>query len=315
MSGPVTVYAQSWALGLAQIRIGDSAGNIASTVPVLGNPKTLGAMANTKYVGNVDFFKQESGFPLSEDGVIPLREGAAFECAFKELTPYNIAIARGLDPTAARSAGVKMGIVHNSVLGTVDPAKAIAVTNDAGPINETWVIVFTGATTYKCYGLTTGQVQGDDMGTPLDGAVATAFEPVNGASKYFTVPAGFFTGTWAEGETYVFSTSAYNAAGNALYAAPQAGVVPIGGMIAPAYVRAEIVYTFPNQATLTWIFPRAQIAASQELDFQTESEASSPIRIESKRADAQVSGGNAAWNYAAGSSYGPLGCMIWTPAA
>jgi hypothetical protein len=117
MSGPVTVYAQSWALGLAQIRIGDSAGNIASVVPVLGAPKQLGAMANTKYVGNVDFFKQESGFPLNEDGVIPLREGAAFECAFKEITPYNIAIARGLDPTAARSAGVKMGIAIKTVPG------------------------------------------------------------------------------------------------------------------------------------------------------------------------------------------------------
>ena len=311
MSGPVTVYAQSWALGLAQIRIGDSAGNIASVVPVLGNPKTLGAMANTKYVGNVDFFKQESGFPLSEDGVIPLREGAAFECAFKELTPYNIAIARGLDPTAARNAGVKMGIAMQTVLGTVDATKAITAGNTVGPINETWVIAFTGATTFICYGLTTGRVQDDTA----DGAVGAVFAPDNGVQQYFSIPADFFTGTWAAGQTYVFSTSAYNAAGNVLYGAPQTGTVPIGGMIAPAYVRAEIVYTFPNQATLTWIFPRAQIAASQELDFQSESEASSPIRIESKRCDDQVSGGNAAWNYAAGSSHGPLGCMIWAPAA
>jgi hypothetical protein len=185
MSGPVTVYAQSWALGLAQIRIGDSAGNMASTVPVLGNPKTLGAMANTKYVGNVDFFKQESGFPLSEDGVIPLREGAAFECAFKELTPYNIAIARGLDPTAARSAGVKMGIVHNSALGTVDDTKAIAVANNAGPINETWVVAFTTATTFICYGLTTGRV----VDGVADGDVGVLFAPDNGANLYFTIPA------------------------------------------------------------------------------------------------------------------------------
>jgi hypothetical protein len=309
MSGPVTVFAQSWALGLAQIRIGNSAANIASVLPVLSAPQQLGAMANTKYVGNVDFFKQESGFPLNEDGVIPLREGAAFECAFKEITPYNIAIARGLDPSAARSAAVKMDIATATALGTVDATKNITVTNDAGPISETWIVTFTGAAAFVCYGLTTGRVQH----TLADGTVGAAFSPDNGGAKYFTIPADFFTGTWAAGETYVFSTSAYNAAGNALYGDPQDGIVPIGGMIAPAYVRAEIVYTFPNRATLTWIFPRAQIAASQELDFQIESEASSPIRVESKRADSQVSGGNAAWDYAAGSSYGPLGCMIWTP--
>jgi len=311
MSGPVTVYAQSWALGLAQIRIGNSAGNIASVMPVLPAPSALGAMANTKYVGSADFFNQESGFPLSRDGVIPLREGAAFECAFKEITPYNIAIARGLDPSGARNAGVKMGIAMQTILGTVDPAKSITVANNAGPINETWVIAFTGAATFICYGLTTGRVQ--DGGA--DGAVGSVFAPDNDALLYFSIPADFFTGTWAAGQTYVFSTSAYNAAGNGLYSAPQAGTVPLGGMTAPEYIRAEIVYTFPNRATLTWIFPRAQIAAAQELDFQAESEASSPIRIESQRADSNVSGGNAAWNYASGSSYGPLGCMIWTPPA
>ena len=315
MSGPVTVYSQSWALGLAQVRIGNSAGNIASVVPVLPSTKSLGAMANTKFVGSVDFFKQESGFPLSEDGVIPLRQEAAFEVAFKEITPYNIAIARGLDPTGARGAGVKMGIIHNSSLGTVDAAKAIQVENNAGPINETWIVIFTGATTYECFGLNIGKVQGDDEGTPVDGAVATAFEPLNGANKYFTIPADFFTGTWAEGETYVFSTSAYNAAGNNMYAQPQEGLVPLGGLVAPEYIRAEIVYTFPNMATLTYIFPRAQIAASQEMDFQAEDALANPIRIESKRADSNVSGGNAAWDFSPGSSYGPLGCMIWTPPA
>jgi hypothetical protein len=311
MSGPVTVFAQSWALGLAQIRVGNSPDNIANVLPVLSNPDSLGAMANTKYVGSVDYFKQESGFPLSEDGVIPLREGAAFECAFKELTPYNIAIARGMDPTGARNASVKAGVSKSTLLGTVDPAKSITVLNTAGPINETWVVTFLTATTFSVYGLKTGKVQD----TLADGAVGSIFAPDNGVLKYFSIPVGFFTGTWAEGETYVFSTSAYNEAGNALYSDPQSGIVPIGGLVAPDYIRAEIVYTFPNKATLTWIFPRAQVAASQEIDFQEENPASTPFRIESKRADDQVSGGSSVWNYAAGSNYGPLGCMIWAPAA
>lgn len=309
--GPTTVYAQSWALGLAQIRVGNSADNIASIVPVLPAAKTLGAMANTKFMASADFFKQESGFPLMEDGVIPLRDAAAYECAFKEITPYNMAIARGLDPSAARSAGVKEDISKVSTAGTRDVAKSITVANNAGPINETWILTFTAATTFLCHGLRTGKVQDGSA----DGATGSVFAPDNSSNVYFTIPTSFFTGTWAAGDVYVFSTSAYNAAANNLYGAAQEGDLPLGGLVAPEYIRLEVVYTFPNGATITSIFPRAQVAASLEMDHQSESEASSPIRIESKRADSGVSGGNSAWNFATGSATGPLGTMIWTPAA
>lgn len=99
--GPVTVDTSTVALGLAQIRIGASAGNLASTDVVLTSSDSIGAMANTKFMGNTDWFKLESGFPLLEDYTTPIREQAALECSFKEITPANMALAYGLDPAAA----------------------------------------------------------------------------------------------------------------------------------------------------------------------------------------------------------------------
>ncbi|PIW31782.1 MAG: hypothetical protein COW28_06865, partial [bacterium (Candidatus Ratteibacteria) CG15_BIG_FIL_POST_REV_8_21_14_020_41_12] len=64
-------------LGLAQVRIGASAANIASTAAVLSVSDSIGALAATKFTGNTDFWVHESGFPLTEDMTIVLREKAA----------------------------------------------------------------------------------------------------------------------------------------------------------------------------------------------------------------------------------------------
>jgi hypothetical protein len=98
-TGPLTRNPQAVALGLAQIRVGASAVNIGNVAPVLLNTASIGALANTKYTGKTDFWKLESGFPLLEDLSIPIRESAALDCAFKELTIANMAMARGIDPT------------------------------------------------------------------------------------------------------------------------------------------------------------------------------------------------------------------------
>jgi len=97
-SGPVTSDTSTIALGLAQIRILNSADNIAETEPAGAAADSIGALANTKFTGNTDWFRLESGFPLLEDYVVPIRETASLECAFKEITPYNMAMAYGLDP-------------------------------------------------------------------------------------------------------------------------------------------------------------------------------------------------------------------------
>lgn len=189
-TGPVTKDTTSVALGLAQIRVGLASTYIGQINPVLAAVNNLGALANTKYTGAVDFFKLESGFPMMEDAVFPLRETAMIECSFKEITPYNMAIARGLDPTS--------------------------------------------------------------------------------------------------------------------YTDNHYARLPIGTMATPVYLRMEAVYTFPDGVNKLYIiFPRCQIVANQELDFQAEEPAAVPIQIEAKRADSEVTGGHVIWDDM------PLGCFLW----
>jgi len=98
-TGPLTKNPQAVALGLAQIRVGSAATNIATTDPALASTDSIGALANTKYTGKVDYWKLESGFPLLEDFTLPIRESSSLECSFKELTIANLALARGIDPS------------------------------------------------------------------------------------------------------------------------------------------------------------------------------------------------------------------------
>ena len=74
--GPLTKDTTTVALGLAQIRVGDSANNITRTKPVLTSSDSIGALANTKFTAAAEYFKLESGFPLMEDTTFPLRDNA-----------------------------------------------------------------------------------------------------------------------------------------------------------------------------------------------------------------------------------------------
>jgi len=189
-SGPTTRDTTTVALGLAQIRIALASTYIGQSRQILTASNSLGALANTKYSGNAEYFRLESGFPLQEDAIFPLRENAMMECSFKEITPYNLAIAVGADPSS-------------------------------------------------------------------------------------------YTDTH-KGEIY------------------------LGTRTAPVYVRMEAIYTFPDGTNkMIIIFPRAQVAASSEIDFQAEEAAAIPISIEAKRADSEVSGGHVIWDGA------PLGKIIW----
>lgn len=99
-TGPLTKDTTTVALGLAQIRIGASAANIGSINSVLTSGESIGALANTKFMSEKDYFTLESGFPLLEDDIIPIREKSSLECAFKEITPYNMAMAQGENPSS-----------------------------------------------------------------------------------------------------------------------------------------------------------------------------------------------------------------------
>lgn len=111
--GPVTTDTSTIALGLAQIRVVSSSDNIGYTYAVGATGNSIGALANTKFTGNTDWYKLESGFPLIEDYTTPIREGAMLECAPLEITPKILDLAHGNDITSgsysAHSGEVALG--------------------------------------------------------------------------------------------------------------------------------------------------------------------------------------------------------------
>ena len=86
-------------------------------------------------------------------------------------------------------------LTRTSSAGTIVSDAVIAI--GSAPITETWTIVFDDATHFH--------VDGNDLGTlDLTGTVGSLLAVKN----YFTIPALFFSGTWAEGDTCVFDTTA-----------------------------------------------------------------------------------------------------------
>lgn len=81
------------------------------------------------------------------------------------------------------------------------------------------------------------------------------------------------------------------------YTDAHSGEITLGTMVAPAFVRAEAVYTYPNGTNKMYIiFPRANVTSSVNLNFAAEDNANVPITIESKRSDSDIDGGDAAWD-------------------
>jgi hypothetical protein len=113
MSGPTIKDSGTLALGLAQVRVIASAANIAKPGVASTASDSIGALASTKFTAEVEFWRHESGFPLKEDSIIPLREKAHLECQYEEIKPYTLALARGFDPTTesytASSGEVTLG--------------------------------------------------------------------------------------------------------------------------------------------------------------------------------------------------------------
>ncbi len=111
MPGPITTDTTVLAAGFAQIRIGDSATNISNTAAVLTSSDSIGAMAATKFMAPTEWLDHESGFPLKRDFTTVTKEEAKLECSFEEMSPYNIALAYGIDPTGGGYASAHSGEV------------------------------------------------------------------------------------------------------------------------------------------------------------------------------------------------------------
>jgi hypothetical protein len=305
--GPITKNVTSRALGLLQIRVGNSANNISTITPVLSAANSIGALADTKFNASAEFFMQYSGFPKRLDGTVPLSEEAALEGAYKEITPFNVALARGLNPTASVAAQALHDIVINSDAGTRDATKSIAVSGAGNwaVIDDEWIVVFRDpASSYAA--IETGSIYGKKSGHVIDfDDLSAAIEPVDGdGDKLFSIPADFFTGDWIDGDTYVFGTLA---GGDSAYADAHEGSIGLGGLVAPVDIRVEGLYTFPNGIyTMTFVFPRAQVSGNLEIAYAAEDEAAPPIVFNAQNASSDNVAGNAVWDNM------PLGRIIWS---
>jgi len=285
-SGPVTRDTSAVPLGLAQIRVGASAPNIAKETIALTKEHSIGALASTSFSGNTEFWKLESGFPLMEDLSIPLRETASLTCAFRELTSKNLAMARGLDPIADVPATIN---VVGFVTSTGTTTGNIAVDDLGGVVNDTFTVIFQTGTSISIHGNVTGHI-GDFNDLTVDIA------PLNGANPYFTIPANFFDSNWIADEQYVFETTPF-VPGTSMYSDNHSGEIKLGAMKTPDFIRVEAVYTYPNQINHMYIiFPRGNATSSLELEFQLEEGATVPLTFEAKRADDEVMGGHSVWN-------------------
>jgi hypothetical protein len=140
-TGPTTKDTTTVPLGLAQIRIGAAAPLVGQIRPILSASDSIGALANTKLTLNQEFYKLESGYPLLEDALFPLRESAMLECAFKEMTPANLALAKGLDPASSDYAAAHSGSIPLGSLATPEYVRMEAVYTFPDGTN-TMVIIF-----------------------------------------------------------------------------------------------------------------------------------------------------------------------------
>lgn len=292
-TGPVTKDTSTVAVGLAQIRVGLSAVNVSSATPVLTSADSMGALADTKFNTTAEYWKLESGFPALEDLSIPLKEAASLECSFKEITPKNMALARGIDPFSVGTGWKASDVAKvKSAAGVVDTTKDVG-TFGAGTIADTFTITFTSATAYGITAMSGAAIAGT-------GAIGTASAFTIGAAAAFTVPANFITGTIASGDVFRFTIMKDG------YADNHSGAIGLGGLKAPDYIRMEAVYTYPNGVnTMTIIFPRANVTSSMELAFQASDNAAPAVTFEAKRADSEVSGGSAVWDEM------PLGVIVF----
>ena len=291
-TGPVTRDVSTVALGLAQIRVGASAPNVSNANSCLLSTDSMGALADTKMTSNVEYWKMTSGFPALEDMSIPLSETCAFECAFKEITPKNMALARGIDPFSVGAGVVASDIaVIASSLGTVDKAKVLVCA--ATCAIDTFTVKFSSASAYAIEGFNTGAVTGA-------GTIGAESTFQISAVLAITIPANTFTGTWANGDRARFSTSKTGYSNN------HAGEIALGGMKAPEFIRMEAVYTYPNGINHMYIiFPRANVSSNMEIALSATDNAAPTITFEAKRADSEVAGGNAVWDAK------PLGRIYW----
>jgi hypothetical protein len=296
-TGPRTKSPQNIALGLMDIRLGNSAANIGTVTPVLTASNSLGALADASYTFSKEFYQHRSAFPAVLDLVIPTSGDEMITCSVEELSPYALAVSQGIDPSAAGSTWVGTSYtVVSSALGTYNTADDIDGGADAE--YDTYRVVFLTATTYSVYSDSRGKLTGDQLGEG-DTTVLSTF--TDGTTELLAIPSGFFTGTWGADDLFTFSMSKEG------YDSATTGEISLGTLQSPDYLRVEGVYTFPDASfEMVVIFPRAQAMTDNgELAFANDAPATISMTFTATPADSTIVGGHASWDSA------PLGRIVF----
>lgn len=273
-------------MGLFEVRVGKSAPFIAQEGTIFNNTNSIGGLVDCGIKNPVEFHDVLSGWPESVADKIPMKEDLLVSCGMRELTGMTLALSKGLDPFAEIAATVQV-LGQKSAAGTT--SGTISVDDAEGPLNETYTVLF-GATGYEVIAATADKGR---IGTCA--ALDQAFEPVDtGGKKLFTIPADFFTGTWADGETFTFRTTQF-AEGTDTYGQWK-GRIRCGNIVAPKTLRAEVIYTFPNGAyELVTVMPMVKITSNIDLTFGKE-EGKLSTSITAAPAHSGVAGGHAIWD-------------------
>lgn len=89
--------------------------------------------------------------------------------------------------------------------GTYDDIGNPILVDNQGTIDDIWTITFTSATNFSCIASINNITGNGDVTANF------VINNPNTVTPYFTIPSGFWTGTWATGDTLVFTTTSSSA--------------------------------------------------------------------------------------------------------
>lgn len=102
---------------------------VTSTSGTMLSGNHIGSIKDAKVTISREYLKHESGFPVATDLTVPVKEGITIEGKMEEMSPYNLALAFGLDPLSYSATTATFNGGNLVLPATV---QMWAVTQDAG---------------------------------------------------------------------------------------------------------------------------------------------------------------------------------------
>ena len=169
-----------------------------ANLPVFRNATLLriSDKADIDGAGNTEFISVHASTAITAAGnVVTLPLATALAGNYTAASTRVAAVYEHGDIEALADA-----FVVTSTSGTYDGATYPLSLDNAGTVEQIWTLTFSDASNFS--------VSGDTLGSVGSGTIGSDFAPVNSdyATPYFTLAQLGFGGTWAAGETLVFTT-------------------------------------------------------------------------------------------------------------